>query len=120
MKKTLMLSAMAVFVAGSVTGCSNWCGKSCNCGEDDWVMVEAVETVDCPLCSQKHKCKTMHKHDKKCKDIKRCRPTASCQGDKCQEDKKDGKSHELDVNATACNDSGTQHNSGNTGADAQK
>lgn len=119
MKKTLMLSAMALLVAGGVAGCANCCGGCSDC--DGVVMVEAVETVECPVCSQKHKCKTMHKHDKNCKSVKPNRTSASCTGDKCSDDKKEESGQALQISSTACADTGSQsENSANTGHSTQK
>ena len=108
MKKTLMLSAMALLVAGGVAGCAKCCGGDC----DDMVMVEAVEVVECPMCAQKHKCKTMHRHDGKCKDVKKCTPTASCSDNECKEEKKTGNSGALAQNCTSASgneQTGTGH-----------
>ena len=119
MKKTLMLSAMALLVAGGVTGCANCCGSGSDC--DDVVWIEAVEVTECPMCSKKHKCKTMHKHNKNCKEVKSCRPAASCQDENCQEHKKEKSGDALQVRSTACADTGKQgEHSGNAGSDTQK
>ena len=100
MKKTLMLSARALLVAGGVAGCAKCCGGDC----DDMVMVEAVEVVECPVCAQKHKCKTMHRHDEKCKDVKKCTPTASCKDNECKDEKKMENSGALAQNCTSASE----------------
>ena len=69
MKKTLMLSALTLAIAGGVTGCAN-CSS---CGDCDEVMeVEAMEVITCPACKQKIKCKKQHTHTKECKTTAAC------------------------------------------------
>ena len=105
MKKTLMLSAMTLIVAGGVAGCANCCGSDC----DDVVMVEAVEVIECPMCAKKHKCKTMHRHNKNCKDVKACTPAASCSGNECKDEKKTETAGALAQNHTGNSENGKAH-----------
>ena len=115
MKKTLMLSAMALLVAGGVAGCAN-CSKCCGEDCDDVVLVEAVEVAECPMCSQKHKCKTSHRHNEKCKDVKKCTPTASCKDNECKDEKKTETSGTLAQNCPSASESDPAR-TGNSGTE---
>ena len=105
-----MMSAMALLVAGGVAGCANCCGEDC----DDVVMVEAVEVAECPMCSQKHKCKTVHHHNSKCRDVKKCTPAASCKDNECKDEKKTEAAGALASNHSNAAES-EQHRTGHSG-----
>ena len=106
MKKTLMLSALALTIAGTVTGCAN-CNK---CGGCDEVMeVDAMEIITCPACQQKLKCKKTHQHTKDCQSAAQCK-TQSADCSECDGKEKD---HSTVKNETAnCGECGQEKKDG--------
>ena len=119
MKKTLMLSALALTIAGAVTGCAN-CNK---CGGCDEVMeIDAMEIITCPACKQKLKGKKTHKHTKDCQPAAQCKTQSAncgeCDGKEkdpatvknetancgeCGQEKKDGQAEQPHTTASRIN-----------------